>query len=800
MVHSKPPHIPTQGKLGNAAYNVAHFSTAYLNVPPNLHRLRSAIGLTIGLYAGRRLMEIVTGSTIEGKEVKRDDLPPALRPLHGLIAYDHFSDDPKDRWMKVLDMCVPAVLGGVGASLGSVNFFKKSFLEPVELGMKLPAGKYCLGHAEREALDHLSRPASLMAAHAQGYGSSSGFGLLPSWLNFSSTLGALFTLRAQRQPVVPWLGKELSKKLFNTHSSEPWRPTKLVDRMIDQLVGNPNLTRESFNDTAEGMLRTWFRRVTPKQIEYFKTSMLRSAESLKHNPVGNTPEQMIEDVRKELQRFLNVDEQNFETQLVYSGIDPREAAIGDVGLLSTLSRWGGDLLGFKTTENLKATQAKLIKGLEERHGKAALDALHPKDQPFVPPDLTQSSTAAKVVAGTLSGTGLASLYAITTARDRGIADLNPSTEPAAPHTKRHADKPGKHRHIVHSKKQHGFVNGKLLDTSEGITGMFSAAIGLHRVHCAVGLTVGSWLGDKFMEAVTGRSFNGHNIPVEEIWRPLRKVYKTLPFSPHSNLPNDKWVQVVRWGVPAAVGTIAVMQGSKLFFEERRQKLKGAKYLDEVDDKATFAQSQPWSYTAAVSGLFGFPSGLPMLPLVNYSTSLGMRFSMGSGRKVSLPIMGKIWSNNDTLFPFGPPGMLQLLIREAVNNKARDPELLETYAIGILKPWFENVTPDQIEAFVMKVHEVRDHYLREGGVPEDLKKALESELKLHFQGAGLEHTLEEVGLDPLNAAIASNGLSGKIANILGAGGNVRKIKSEYTKGYRERMEKHQDDRPPHGITI
>jgi len=254
------------------------------------------------------------------------------------------------------------------------------------------------------------------------------------------------------------------------------------------------------------------------------------------------------------------------------------------------------------------------------------------------------------------------------------------------------------------------------------------------------------------------------------------------------------MQVIRWGVPGIIGAAGVIEGSRLFFAGDHKDDHKTKYLDEAEAAATHKQSEPWTYTAAVTSLFGFPSGLPMLPLVNYSTNLGTRYSMASGRKVALPVVGKLWSNNSTLFPFGPPGMLDMIIKESVNNKSYDPELLETYAIGVLKPWFKNVTPQQIEDFVVHIHAVRDKFFKDGGVPEELKAQLQSELNAHLHGAGLEETLRDIGLDPLKADLASNGISGAIANALGSKKDIVKIKADYTKSYAERQKQRQQENP------
>lgn len=819
----KPPGLGT-------AYNVAHFGTAYLNVPPNLHRLRNAVGLTAGIFLGRRMMDIIVGQTPDGEKVDPKDLAPVLRPLHGLLPYDHFSDKPHDRWLKVMDMMVPGVMGGIGAGLGSASHYTTDFLKPVEAKMGAAAKDFTLADAERRALYDQSKPWSVMSSTSSVFGSASGFGLFPNPVNYSSTLGTTFTLRAERAMAAPWIPAKLRGNLFNAHTLEPFRPTKAIGRMIDKLVSNPSLTPQNFEEVADGILKTWFRRVTPEQMQSFKDVVLKERNSFIHKMTagGKTLPEVENSVRAHLNAFLGTNHGQFENVLIKAGIDPREAAIGDNGMITTLARWSGDLLGFGTTKKLKATQDLMIKGLEERHhsliGKA-----------FEKPDLAQSSTVAKVAAGTFLGTGAGMLYAISTSKDTALTDLRPGfkekhqkkaektsetlvdkaaglispvaapgiagSELSADGKKSFAERVGitKPKHRVHSKKDNGFMNGAVLDTAEGITGLLNASIGMHRIHCAVGLTVGSWLGDEVMKALTATTFAGQHVKKEEVLKPLRKFYKAMEFNPHSDMPKDKWMQVVRWGVPAIVGTAAVIQSSKLFFEDRSKQLKNPKYLDDYESKAGMVQAEPWSYTSAISGLFGFPTGMPMLPLVNYSTNLGSRFSIASGRKVALPIVGKVWSNNDTLFPFGPPGMIDMMIREAVNNKRNNPELLETFAIGALKPWFANVQPEQVESFVMKVHEVRDKYLKEGGVPDDMKKQLEQELKDHFKGAGLEHTLTEIGLDPLNATIGSNGLSGSIANALGAGSKMEKLQANYKKSYAERVQHEHDTKPDHTLS-
>src|SRR5262249_46467309 len=123
-------------------------------------------------------------------------------------------------------------------------------------------------------------------------------------------------------------------------------------------------------------------------------------------------------------------------------------------------------------------------------------------------------------------------------------------------------------------------------------------------------------------------------------------------------------------------------------------------------------------------------------------------------------------------------LLNKMIKYVVNNKTKDPEQLGEMAYGILKPWFDGVTDKQVQEFVDHLHDIRDKFLKEGGIPEDYKNQCEKELLAAFKGAGLEKTLAEIGLDPEKADLGANGLSGQIANYLGAQKPLDEMKQEY----------------------
>jgi hypothetical protein len=764
--------------INGPVYSAARFSTRYLNVPPSKHRLFNAVGLMAGLYVGRKMLNILVGETPEGEKIDKIDLIPPLRPLHGILAYDHYSDDPKMRWLRVTDQIIPGVVGGLGAVAGSYMFFRKPYTDMVRNVSHLTPENLLLGHAEQLMLFNQFKVLARLAGISAIPGSASGLGILPSITNYSTTLGSAFSTGAERNMAA---GLPVVRELFNVFSSSPKRWRALNKDIVQYLAKNPSAKPAAISEMLEGSFKQLFNHISPDQMQKVADRILEQRNQILKQ--GFPAAEAEKKITAEMEHFFS--DLGFEKLLIEIGLDPREAAVGDMGVLTTISNWASKILNPSMVAEENRIRDNMIKGLEARHPELQGKAFDPNAYRH------PQTTIRKGFAAGLAGVSASSIGLVALSKDATMGDLKGEFAENGNTTTEHS---GGRRHHIHSKRNHGFINGKLLDTAEGITGMVQAGIGSHRVHSAVGLFVGSWLGDKIMDALTGISFQGTAVEKIKVWEPLQKFHGVLKFNPHSDLPKDKWMQVLRWGVPGVLGAVAVIQGSSIFFSKRHHEVKKGDSLDQVEAKATFEQSRPWGHAAAVASLFGSASGLQVLPFTNYATSLGTRYSLGAGRKVSLPFVGKLWSNNATLFPYGPPGMINMLIKEAVNNKSFDPELLETEAIGILKPWFKNVTPAQIEAFVMEVHKIRDQYFREGGVPEEFKKELEQELNEHFKGYGLEETLRHIGLDPLQAKIAQNGWSGNIANILGAKGTVGKISKDYQDSYRERLGKSRESDP------
>lgn len=333
----------------------------------------------------------------------------------------------------------------------------------------------------------------------------------------------------------------------------------------------------------------------------------------------------------------------------------------------------------------------------------------------------------------------------------------------------------------------GKVNGKPLDMVEWGTSVFNVAPSSHRLKSALGLSAGLLIGAELMKVLTGRALDGKAVSVDKILPALQPLHGKLAYNYHSDDKSDRWMRVLHNAVPGVLGAVGTFAGSAQFFHAREKASEKPHYLDEYEKRAEMVQAHPWSKVSAFSSMFSSVSGFNWLPFPNYGLSLGTRFTLASGRKVALPGAGKVWSNNHSIYPMNAPELVNHMVQYAVGNPSHDPKQLQAMAQGVLSDYFRDVTPEQVNGFVAEVKSVRDHFLREGGVPEQWKKELEAELNAHFKGAGLESTLEKLGFDVTQAQIGANGLSGKIAEKTGAGREMARLRRSFVEEYTARKD-------------
>lgn len=329
------------------------------------------------------------------------------------------------------------------------------------------------------------------------------------------------------------------------------------------------------------------------------------------------------------------------------------------------------------------------------------------------------------------------------------------------------------------------VNGKPLATLEWGTTVLNVPPSLHRFKSALGLTCGLWLGSEMMKIMTGYDLNGKKQGLDSVHPKLQPLHGKLAYDYHSDNPADRWMKAFHNAVPGVLGALGTYQGSKHFFNKKSKASRNPVYLDEYERRAEMVLGQPWGVASAFSSMFSTVSGFSFLPGPNYGLTLGSRFTTTSGRKVAMPVAGKFWSNNNTIFPYNAPALIDHMIDYAAGNPSENPKQLAAMAQGILAGWFEEAGMEKVDAFVEEVQAVRQEFLREGGVPEEWQAKLKEELKAHFKGAGLEETLEKIGLNPTEAVIGNAGFSGKLAEKGGAGRKMQELRQSYVESYQQR---------------
>jgi hypothetical protein len=804
----KPPSASTikeaEGLINGPVLDVAQWAASVNTVHPSTHRLLNATFLCAGLFAGRSAMNLLVGQTPSGEKIDREDVPMLLRPLHGVLAYNHFSDKPADRWMKVMDMWFPAAIGAVGAMSGSHVFaLDQKLVQDAKALMKTPE-KFSLDTAEAASIVAQSEPWRALSGITSLFGSASGFQLIPGPANYGTTLSNSFLGTVGRNKLHTPYAKWLQEFVNGNKHPFPHGPASMLTKFREYLVHNPDKDLKQAQKMSYAILEPWFGdHATPERVDAFVKEVTTIRD--KFLKEGGVPEKLKADCQKELTQVMHGF--GLEKTLEKIGFDPAEATIGHNGAIEYIAR----VLGYEKTLNRISEGYKT--SYLKRSGRLTAE--------IVPPAPHHDSKAAIAIgtglttaAGIAAGAG--ALYAEQYHKQdndsllrRAIGKSQPNSAEAEelkheintlnrqkqeveqlPFAERVANEKRRDG-SVHKNNLADMVNNKPLALLEwGASALNSPeTLGMHRVFCAGGLSLGGLIGMKFMDIVSGRHLNGQPMERSKVPDFMMGLYKKLSYNPHSDHPKDRWGYVAHFMVPAIAATAGVIGASSYFFKDNAQKASKAEYIDDYELKATMDQAGPWTGITALTSLFVTPSGFPYLPppAPNYGTALGTRFNLSSGRKVILPGIGDMWTATASRYPYGPTKLRDMMIKYAVNNQDAHPEQLEEMAIGILKPWFENVTKEQIENFIDAVERERNKFLQCGGIPEELKRRAEQDLVKHFKGAGLEETLREIGLDPAKAHLGNNGLSGKIAEWLGAGDALKKTNLEFQAKYAEHLE-------------
>ncbi len=742
-------------------------------------------------------MDIVTARrSSDGSEIKSEDVNPLFRPLYAKMRYNPYSDDPKERWKFVFDKFAPAILGGLGAWGGSTLFaYGKGFngkpFHPPSTAVKtqFEAGKMSAQTADATARRIHGDSTRIVASTGYPIGAAGGvhpFGAIePLSASMSAISFQLFNLKKINFFGLEWVNKNIfSNRGAGSSSLRPamaeatrWAETQLVKlgdpkvwlKEPDQANQLQKVVRNALQD---------FRRVTPemeKGVTEKITALLEETHAnLEKLRQKGTPEKKLFEAayghlsgEKPLKEVGNPANhgfigQAFDRMVVAAGVPLHHMDIGSHDMFSFLAR---SLNGGKKELELEDKWRHYLK--KEYNLDYGKSRLRPR---------TEHIAAAYGAVGA-AGVGLS--YA-------GINYANKLSR-----RNRRLDDPAEQKAAEAEYKQHKhWIDGKPLDGMQWAARVLITPPSMHRLLSAGFLSATLFAGMKFADILTGRSLKivpaqanaASLIAKESVPALLRPLHGILHYTPGSRLTKDRLNAAAHYIVPVFFGGAGTYLGSKTYFHDRTKKLEKPETLEEYADRISMEQSKPFAGLTAITSVFNTGSGLHMVPFVNYSSNLNNRFLMGSGQQVAAPAFGKWWSGNPGMMPWGVKGTLDYLSKYLANNEAERPRDVSYISHSLLAKLYPTMDDETLVAkkqlFINRIHEVRDSYMVGGVVPKENKEALQEAMNKLLHGEGFEDLLELSGFNPAKADLASNGVSGKMANALGARKHVLQLEREY----------------------
>lgn len=777
-------------------------------IPPGFHRLFTATGLMLGLWSGRRLMDIVVARSPDGNELTYEQVPEILKPLHGIMKYNPYSDEPVERWKSVLDAVAPAMFGAAGAYWGSKTFFEGKTLggtpfHPPSARMRT-RGATAMTLEVAEGQLAMTQGDKLNKFAAIGFipGSTWGLHVFGSLFPNSGWSANRFMLNAGRRSNFPLPGKlgAAMNKLFGNHSLGSRYTPAALDDMVKWAEANvahhPNLDwlqdKDIWNRARDALQN--FREIPEEQIDAF-TDKIRAAlkESLVKKEQMLKEGKSIADIEANLHSFFSTQFAGveFHKKLKESGIDFSKAILGDNGILSWVARAAGS----------KKPEQDIIKAYGKTIGQPNIDV----------DKIMQLSPGAKIAgAATLVGATTA-LGALTIQNERKHdRKLREEADRDANTHSSELSRPQQNAVLNHRPKRGGNIlevlNGSPLDMAQWMSRSLIVPPSMHRFMNAAYLSTFLYVGMQIANILTGRkltmirsrSGKDNILEKEAVWKPLQSLHGLLSYVPGSIELKDRARYVAHYMLPVAIGAVGTYTGSSMYFRDRKARIANADFLEDYTDAITMKQSEAFGAMTAVTSVFNTGSGLHILPFVNYSGNLNNRFMMASGQQSAFPVLGKWWSGNPGTLPWGIKKTLNYTVNYLTHNPAEHPKELSDLTHAIIGKLYPGLPADEMKqkqmALMEKIYSWRDPFLVEGKIPESSKPELKRTLEAHLRREGLENTMRTIGLDPLKANLANNGMSGTIANILGKKPGVNKLIDEYHAKAEKRLKAGTPDTP------
>lgn len=785
---------------------VAEWMAENAYIAPGKHRLYTAAGLMAGLLTGRQIMNVLTGRNQDNEPIDVNRLAPPLRQFHGTLAYNKFDDTPEAKWHRVADALVPVLFGATGAMFGSSRFAQHA-PATIRLTQELDKGgkTFQLQHADMLANKTQAKLLNFASGIGLNMGSTSGVHLLPSMLA-SSTSAFRFQLDHGKNIILPGLRTITGNR---GHSSRNMFTT--MDDFVSWAQNNAahyggqewyKGNTQPILKYAKDMLQV-FREATPQQRELVESRLEQLCRTLdriavqERNRTSKQGEALVEHLsaspkfKGELEKFIS---SGLEQSFIDAGlINPQQLdhsmkniALGDYGVISKAIRM---VSGHQDKARYEDTLKQAIKA-RRTPGEATtpdkISQLMPKDSP---PYLT----IAAATAGTLG---------IAYANHRGVNAKDTQAALPAAFAERHPEVSHLPRHEqarrFHAMQQAtpksgvvDWINGKPLDTLSWASNLLVIPPGLHRFMNAAFLSGFLYGGAQVSNALAARGLRGKAMKREEIWPMLRPLYGKMHYVWKSANPADRWKQCAHQLMPVGIGTVGTYTGSKLYFSDAEKRAKQAEFLEEYTDRIALEESEIFALASAATSIFNTGAGLHMLPFFGYPSHLQNRFLMAKGQQIATPGIGGWWSGNPSRYPWHVRRLLDRIIDYAVENTSEFPVELEEMSRALIAKLYPDLADSALQqktgALVDKIYALRDPYWQPGGIPEAARPGVRLELEGLLRRAGLELTLQAIGLDPLKADIDNNGMSGKVTKALGAGGRVQQSIEEYRRKATARLD-------------
>lgn len=806
---------------------VAEWMAENAYIPPGLHRLLAASGLAVGLWGGRSFMDIVVARDhVTGETIQRDHVPQLFRPTHGIMTYNPYADAAADRWKSVVDKFVPAVTGGIMAYYGGKMFFHGK--APDFLGGKalhplseLVKNKYAAGEISSQIAEHMTAihrgtAYRAVAAGTYEFGATLGTdklgGFIPgthnTWAtNFAGNAGILPRFPVPSIPGVRQVFNFINQTLSGNYSHGSISGIRVSNHLMKFVEAGLSERLHDVHVWAdEATLTRYAHDLMQNFPERSAEDVQRVAKQLRHfiDETAATVKtwqaegHSVSSKQKELFELLGGNKKQAGLQL--GGLDK---LMDNAGVNISPQRYGRGWQNVlpralpgkwssleKETEVLRARKAYIDQEIASGNFK------HATSYEVESPKLSPKNMALfwGGTAGSFAATlGIGSIAAHRI--NKRAARVNEVDGHTTIETSQYAPPDAASQNSIL-----GWINGTPLDVAQWASRMVIVTPSMHRLMSAAYLSAALYGGMKLADAMTGRKLPllrsgplaNSVLERKDAWLPFRPLHGIMKYTPGSTLAADRWKMAAHYLIPVTFGAAGTYTGSALYLKDRFKKLETPETLEDFADKIAMEQSKPFAWLTAITSIFNTGSGIHLLPVFNYSSNLQSRYVLGAGLQVCTPGLGKWWSGNEGLSPWGIKKTLAYVGNMLGKNPAYRPRELPALVHSVLAKLYPDMPETELllkkREFLHAIYEVRDAYFVEGVVPPSKRAELATRMEQLVTGHGFETLLSTAGFDMTRINLASNGASGAIANALGKRGKVKELEQEFQLKFAERIAK------------